>query len=98
MNLVLPGLIGMGASALVCGAVLIVARLIGGGGQGGGRWGVPIGLGVAYALGHAGAVEWLSAGELPPMPPLNATDWLPWLALAAMVLGLLETGWPSPGW
>jgi hypothetical protein len=92
----LPGLIGMGASALACALVLILARLAGG--RTGGRWGLPLGLGIGYALGHAGASEWLTSGELPSIPPLNATDWLPWLALAAMVLGLLESLWPSPAW
>jgi hypothetical protein len=92
----LPGLIGMGASAVSCVVVLILARLAGG--RTGGRWGLPLALGIGYALGHAGASEWLTSGELPPIPPLNATDWLPWLALVAMIVGLVEALWPSPAW
>jgi hypothetical protein len=62
-----------------------------------GNWGVPIGLGAAYALGHAAVREWLRP-EWPPFPPLDATDWLPWLALLAMILGLCESLAPSPFW
>jgi hypothetical protein len=52
------------------------------------RWrGATIGLGLGYIIGHV-ALAW------PAFPPIDVTDRLPWLALAAMVVGLLESLWP----
>ncbi len=88
-----PGLIGMGLAAVV--ALLVSA--LGGRGPTWGRRALPIGLGLAYALGHAAVRGWLRR-DWPPFPPLDATDWVPWLALGASLLGLLETVAPTPAW
>jgi hypothetical protein len=52
---------------------------------------------VALALG-AGAIA-AQVGNAPPaFPPIEVTDRIPWLVLAAVLLGLCESVRPSPGW
>lgn len=82
--------------------------------QAGPRWGLTMGLGLGYVAGHAAVREWLNAPRLReawaaleawsaegggfPAFPGDVTDWLPWLASAATVFGVLD-GWkPSPWW
>jgi hypothetical protein len=100
MELLRPGLIGLAWSATTAAVVLVASGLIGrlARGRPGGRWGPALALGTSYALGHAAIQGWIAAHERPPFPPLDAPDWLPWLALAAMGLGLLEVAWPGPAW
>jgi hypothetical protein len=100
MQLILPGLIGMGVAAGAAAVVLIVSGLIGRGdpARDRGRWGPAFALGLGYALGHAAVREWITPPTWPPFPPLDAPDWAAWLALAAMVLGVLDATWPSPAW
>ena len=110
MELLRPGLVGLAWSATVAAIVLVVSGLIawsvrrraGGAapGRATGRWGPALALGTAYALGHAAIQGWIALHQWPspPWPPLDATDWLPWVALAAMGLGLLEATWPGPAW
>jgi hypothetical protein len=76
--------------ALVAGAVLCAAWLRTGLACGGRGW-VALALGLAYIAGHCG-LAW------PAWPPLDVQDRLPFLALAATVLGLLESRWPGPAW
>ncbi len=52
---------------------------------------------VAVALG-AGAIAAQIGIAVPAFPPREVNDWLPWLVLAAMLLGLLESTHPSPAW
>ena len=78
------------------------------------RWGATAGLGLGYALGHAvfrrwylacipdqirtALTSWARDGGSFPYLPNDKLDWLPTLALAAMVLGLLDGTIPSPRW
>jgi len=48
-----------------------------------GFWGGAAGFGVAYVVGHA-----LNVGRVPGIPPTQAEDWLPIVALGASLLGL----------
>jgi hypothetical protein len=50
-------------------------------------WPMVLGLGAGYLAGNL-AIGW------PPFPPLEVTDRIPFLAVAATVLGLLESAWP----
>src|SRR5262249_11546466 len=78
------------------------------------KWGAAIGLGLGYAIAHAAIREWLTRARLSeadaafktwwaeggsfPLLPLDVVDWLPSLAVLAVLLGLLD-GWrPSPSW
>jgi hypothetical protein len=56
------------------------------------RVAVALGIGVGYLAGHA-AVAWPSA-----FPPVEVTDRIPFVVLVAILLGLLESAWPSPAW
>ncbi len=93
----MPGLIGIGLSAGLALVVTIVAGLIAGAKAPAITWAGPPALGLGYALGHAAVRGWLK-GEWPTFPPLDVTDWVPFLALAAMVLGSFEAAAPSPAW
>jgi hypothetical protein len=52
---------------------------------------------IALALG-AGAIAAQVAIAGPAFPPIEVTDRIPWLVLAAVVLGLCESIHPSPAW
>jgi hypothetical protein len=52
---------------------------------------------VALALG-AGTIAAQCAVAWPRVPPIEVTDWLPWLVGVAMLLGLLESTVPIPAW
>jgi hypothetical protein len=52
---------------------------------------------VAVALG-AGTLAAQFASALPHFPPIEVTDRIPWLVGLLMLLGLLESTHPSPGW
>jgi len=76
-------LLGMALPAVVSGTVLLVTwrrrpPLAGG------RWSGAVALSIGYVAGHLGI-----AG-LPPFPPIEATQGLAYLALAAMMLGLVD--------
>lgn len=85
-------LLGMALPAVVSGTVFLVAwrrhtPLAGG------IWSGAIALSIGYVAGHIGV-----AG-VPPFPPTEAMHWFVYLALAAMVLGLLEAFYQkSPAW
>jgi hypothetical protein len=59
-----------------------------------GRWGVALGLGMGYLAGHVGVLGWPSL----PGPTLDAKVWVVWLALAAVLVGIVEASWPVPSW
>lgn len=86
MDLLIPGLLGVALAAGVSALVLASAR--------GRAWGVPLGLGCGFALGHAAVRGWLMAPEWPTGPPLDAVDWAPWLALVAAGLGAIDAARP----
>lgn len=90
MELWRPGLTGMGLASALALLVMVLGALSG-------RRSLPMALGLAFAIGHAAVRGWLQDGG-PPWPPLDATDWVPWLALLAMTLGLLESVAPCPAW
>ncbi len=48
------------------------------------NWADAVALGVGYAGGHVATAGW------PAFPPAEATQWLPYFALAAMFLGVLD--------
>jgi hypothetical protein len=72
--------------AILAGAALALAwrvwRRDGDGNRG--AWGGAAGLALAYAAGHLGLVG------APPFPPVEATQWLFWLALLAGLWGAME--------
>lgn len=51
-------------------------------------WGVGLAIGAGYVAGHF----WIA------WPSSDVTDRIPFVVLAAAVLGLLEWSWPSPAW
>jgi hypothetical protein len=52
---------------------------------------------VALALG-AGEIAAHGVNAMPAFPPVEVTDRIPWLVLAALLLGICESIRPSPGW
>ena len=48
------------------------------------NWADAVALGVGYAGGHVATAGW------PAFPPAEATQWLPYFALAAMFLGVID--------
>ncbi|MBI1923763.1 hypothetical protein HYR99_05885 [Candidatus Poribacteria bacterium] len=58
----------------------------------GGAWAGGLALGAGYIVGHAGVIGW------PPFPPVEATQWLVYLAIAASAVGLLEARWGRSTW
>jgi hypothetical protein len=50
-----------------------------------GHWAGPVALAGAFVLSFVGA-----AGRLPPVPPIQVTDWLPYIAMAAAVIGVID--------
>jgi hypothetical protein len=78
------------------------------------RWGATLGLGLGYAIGHvmiqmrnanlsvdeahSRLRTWVHEGGPFPFFAHERVDWLPWLAIAATIVGLLD-GWkPAPWW
>lgn len=65
--------------------VVVCALVVGVGWRGArGRWAIPAGLAGGYVLTHA----WLLGGLVEPR---SAADWLPYVAIAAGLVGLLES-------
>ncbi len=96
MSLLIPILIACGISAGVCLVVATLARVFGGP-EGRAVAFLPFALAIGYAAGHAWLRGWVRPA-LVPIPPIDAYDWIPWLALAAMILGGLDSVRPCPGW
>jgi hypothetical protein len=82
VGLVLPAVVA--AAALV--VAFVLAKLSGRGSSG--PWKIALALGAGYLAGHI-AIAW---------PSSDVTDRIPPLAVAAMVLGMLEATWPGPPW
>jgi hypothetical protein len=72
--------------AVVAAAVVGLGRVAGAGR--GGAWWAATAVGLAYFAGHV-------AIRRPPIPPVEVTDQLLWLALAAAGLALIEAAWPG---
>jgi hypothetical protein len=90
--------LGMALSVLVVPS-LVAAVTLAAAGWAGRRLGLSGGgqAAVALALG-AGAIA-AQVGNAPPaFPPIEVTDRIPWLVVAAVLLGLCESVRPSPGW
>lgn len=81
------------APAVLSASAIALARRLGRNAASGrrGRWGVAVGLGLGYFAGHLGVLGW------PGIPTLDAKEWVAWLVLAAMLLGILESGVSLPG-
>ena len=74
----LPGII---VGAVITGAVLIAAACF----PSVHRWAGGVALGGGYVGGHAMAI-----GRWAPFPPVEATDWLLYFAVAALMMGVLD--------
>ncbi|MGC2579219.1 MAG: hypothetical protein WA376_16775 [Terrimicrobiaceae bacterium] len=79
----LPGLL---VAALLSGMVAFAGRL-----WRANNWGDAVALAMGYAGGHAVTIGW------PPFPASEATQWLPYVALATMFVGVLDTLLQPPG-
>lgn len=79
----LPGLV---AAALLSSLFAIAGRLWRANG-----WTDSVALAIGYAGGHVVTAGW------PAFPPSEATQWLPYFALAAMLLGVLDAFIRPPG-
>ncbi len=82
-----PVLLGVLLPAVLCGAWLILAWRPWRRDESitGGAWGGAIGFGMGYLIAHTAAVGW------PPLRPVDVTQWLPYVAVAAAGLGLVES-------
>ena len=107
---------GLGASAAIALVMAALVAFLGrkGADATGPRWGVALGVGLGYVVGHAILREWITPGRLHeardalrawysdggafPLFPGDVVDWLPWLVAAATVLGILDGQDPAPGW
>lgn len=58
----------------------------------GGKWAGAVAFALGYLIAH------FAAFGMPPFPPTDATQWLAYLALTAMVIGLVESFWRAPSW
>ncbi|MHC4217097.1 MAG: hypothetical protein ACYSU7_01445 [Planctomycetota bacterium] len=83
-----PLLLGLLVPALVCGGFLLAAGRSGR--DGNPRWGGwgGIGLTLGYLIAHVAVAGW------PPWRPVDVTDWLPHVAVAALVVALVSLRWP----
>jgi len=100
-NPLAPGLYGLGLAAAVAALGLIEAAVVrrrDDPRSARGRWGVALSLGLGYMAAHAWVRGWLRPLAWPPLPALDAFDWLFYVALAGMLLGLFEAVRPTPGW
>jgi hypothetical protein len=79
----LPGIL---VALLVSGAVTIVGRL-----WKANSWADAIAVGLGYAVGHVVTAGW------PPFPPIEATQWLPYLGIAVTILAVIDTLLRPPG-
>jgi hypothetical protein len=79
----LPGLL---VAALLSGVVAIAGRL-----WRANNWGDAVALAIGYSGGHAMTAGW------PAFPASEATQWLPYFALATMFLGVLDALFRPPG-
>jgi hypothetical protein len=70
--------------AVAAGALLAFAGFAGGRAAAGG-WGGALAVGGAYVAGHVGLFGW------PSFPPAEATKWFPYLAIAASLVGAVES-------
>ena len=80
---VLPGLL---VAALLSGMISFAVRL-----WRANDWGDGVALAMGYAGGHAVAIGW------PAFPASEATQWLPYVALATMLVGVLDALFRPPG-
>ncbi len=58
----------------------------------GGRWGGAVAFALGYLIAH-----FFTFG-MPSFPPTDATQWLAYLTVTAMVVGLVESFWKTPSW
>lgn len=56
------------------------------------RWSGAVAFTVGYLIAH------FVAFGMPSFPPTDATQWLAYLTIAAMVVGLVESFWQAPLW
>ena len=88
----MPRLTPVDIALLVSAALTaLVAPLLASRRESGRHWGPALGVGAAYLLFQS----WLAR---PAFPPTDVPDRVPWLGLVAIVLGLLESIRPGPGW
>lgn len=80
---IFPGLL---AAALISGVFAIAGRL-----WRSSNWVDAVALGVGYVCGHLVTTGW------PPFPPIEATQWLPYIAIGAAIVGVVDTFLRLPG-
>lgn len=93
MEMIRPFLIGAGFAILIALLALAASWAIGrrSGRESWLHWGPALALGAGYVVFH-------TMISRPAFPPVEVTDRVPWIALAAMVFGLLESATPGPAW
>ncbi|HSR52086.1 MAG TPA: hypothetical protein VLV83_14740 [Acidobacteriota bacterium] len=79
-------ILGIVLPILAAAACTLLFRALSDDEESGLRRGAALGLGLAFAVGHWIILAW------PPLPPVDSTHWLAYLALAAALLGLVEGG------
>jgi hypothetical protein len=79
----LPGIL---VALLVSGVITVVGRL-----WKANSWTDAIAVGVGYAVGHVVTAGW------PALPPIEATQWLPYFGIGVAVLAIIDTLLRPPG-
>jgi hypothetical protein len=93
MEMIRPFLIGAGIAIMTALVALAASWAIGrrSGRESWLHWGPALAIGAGYVVFH-------TMISRPAFPPVEVTDRVPWIALGAMVLGLLESACPGPAW
>lgn len=94
MSLTMPFVLGVALPLIVSSAALLFGyrRSRAGAAHRHGRWGAPLALGGGFFAGYIGI------RGFPRFPPAEATEHLAYFALAAFVLGLIESARRTPWW
>lgn len=94
MSLTMPLILGVALPLIVSAAALLVAWRLwrADAALWGGRWGAALALGGGFFAGYVGILRF------PRFPPAEASEYLAYFALAALILGLIESGRRTPWW
>ena len=84
-------LLGLLLPAVACGAALAAAWTRREAPAGAGAWAAAAALALGYGVGQAGLLGW------PSFPPVDATEWLPYFALASVIPGIALANPRVPG-
>ncbi len=78
--------------AILSGLVFVVARQLDVRRSIDGYWGAAVALALGYIAGHIGTLG------TPAYPPVEATPWLVYIAVAGLVIGGIENNWRDKTW